>query len=39
MMHYREFGETEKWVSETSFSSWAIGTGWGPVIEKESIKP
>jgi len=38
MMHYRELGQTGMRVSEISFGSWAIGSDWGPVNDKESIK-
>jgi len=37
MMHYRELGQTGMRVSEISFGSWAIGSDWGPVDDKESI--
>lgn len=37
MMHYRELGQTGMRVSEISFGSWAIGSDWGPVDDKESM--
>ena len=37
-MHYRELGQTRMRVSEISFGSWAIGSDWGLVDDKESIK-
>ena len=36
-MNYRELGRTGWKVSEVSFGSWAIGSAWGPVDDRESI--
>ena len=36
-MKYRELGRTEWKVAEISFGAWAIGGGWGPVDEQESL--
>lgn len=36
-MKYRELGRTGWQVSEISFGSWAIGSMWGSVDEKESM--
>ncbi len=38
VVHYRELGQTRMRVSEISFGSWAIGSAWGPVDDKESVK-
>ncbi len=36
-MQYRELGRTGWQVSEISLGAWAIGSGWGPVDDRESI--
>jgi aryl-alcohol dehydrogenase-like predicted oxidoreductase len=36
-VQYRELGRTGWKVSEISFGAWAIGSGWGPVDDRESI--
>jgi aryl-alcohol dehydrogenase-like predicted oxidoreductase len=36
-MQYRELGRTGWKVSEISFGAWAIGAGWGPVDNQESL--
>ena len=36
-MQYRELGRTGWKVSEISFGAWAIGAGWGPVDDQESL--
>ncbi|MGA2489081.1 MAG: aldo/keto reductase [Anaerolineales bacterium] len=36
-MEYRELGRTGWKVSEISFGTWAIGSAWGDVDDKESI--
>ncbi|MCX7030174.1 MAG: aldo/keto reductase, partial [Spirochaetes bacterium] len=36
-MKYRMLGRTGMRVSEVSFGSWAIGAGWGPVDDEESL--
>jgi len=36
-MQYRELGRTGWNVSEISFGAWAIGAGWGPVDDQESL--
>jgi len=36
-MQYRELGRTGYQVSEISFGAWAIGAGWGPVDDRESL--
>jgi len=36
-MRYRELGETGFKVSEISFGAWAIGAGWGPVDDRDSL--
>jgi aryl-alcohol dehydrogenase-like predicted oxidoreductase len=36
-MNYRLLGRTGMKVSEVSFGSWAIGSGWGPVDDRTSI--
>lgn len=36
-MKYRTFGRTGWEVSEVSFGAWAIGGGWGPVDDEESM--
>jgi len=36
-MKYRELGRTGMKVSEVSFGSWAIGSGWGQVDDAESL--
>jgi len=36
-MNYRELGRTGWRVSEISFGAWAIGGGWGPVDDTESV--
>lgn len=36
-MNYRELGRTGWRVSEISFGAWAIGGGWGPVDDTESM--
>ncbi len=36
-MKYRELGRTGWKVSEISLGAWAIGSGWGPVDDRESI--
>jgi aryl-alcohol dehydrogenase-like predicted oxidoreductase len=36
-MKYRQLGRTGWNVSEVSFGAWAIGGGWGPVNDKESL--
>ena len=36
-MQYRELGRTGWKVSALSFGSWAIGSAWGPVDDKESL--
>lgn len=36
-MQYREMGRTGYKVSEISFGAWAIGAGWGPVDDRESL--
>ena len=36
-MKYREFGRTGWKVSEIGFGTWAIGSSWGPVEERESV--
>jgi aryl-alcohol dehydrogenase-like predicted oxidoreductase len=36
-MKYRKFGKTDWNVSEIGFGAWAIGGGWGPVDDQESI--
>jgi len=37
IMQYRELGRTGWKVSEISFGAWAIGAGWGPVDDRESL--
>lgn len=37
-MKYRKFGKYNWLVSEIGFGGWAIGGGWGPQSDKESIK-
>jgi aryl-alcohol dehydrogenase-like predicted oxidoreductase len=37
-MHYRTLGRTDLSVSEIGFGAWAIGGGWGPQTESESIE-
>jgi aryl-alcohol dehydrogenase-like predicted oxidoreductase len=36
-MQYRNLGRTGWRVSEISFGAWAIGAGWGPVDDQESL--
>jgi aryl-alcohol dehydrogenase-like predicted oxidoreductase len=36
-MQYRSLGRTGWKVSEISFGAWAIGAGWGPVDDRESL--
>lgn len=36
-MNYRELGKTGWKISEISFGSWAIGSNWGSVDDKESL--
>jgi aryl-alcohol dehydrogenase-like predicted oxidoreductase len=36
-MQYRQFGHTGWMVSTVSLGAWAIGGGWGPVSEAESL--
>jgi aryl-alcohol dehydrogenase-like predicted oxidoreductase len=36
-MRYRTFGRTGWKVSEIGFGAWAIGGGWGPQEESESV--
>ena len=36
-MKYREFGRTGWKVSEIGFGTWAIGSSWGPVDERNSM--
>ncbi len=36
-MNYRLLGKTGMKVSEVSFGTWAMGSGWGPVDDKESM--
>lgn len=36
-MEYRNFGKYNWQVSEIGFGAWAIGGGWGPQTDKESI--
>ncbi|MGA2975414.1 MAG: aldo/keto reductase [Spirochaetia bacterium] len=36
-MNYRLLGRTGMKVSEVSFGAWAIGSGWGPVNDRESL--
>jgi aryl-alcohol dehydrogenase-like predicted oxidoreductase len=36
-MQYRNLGRTGWKVSEISFGAWAIGAGWGPVDDQESL--
>ncbi len=36
-MHYRRFGRTAWDVSEIGFGAWAIGGGWGPQADAESL--
>jgi aryl-alcohol dehydrogenase-like predicted oxidoreductase len=36
-MQYRQLGRTGWNVSEISFGAWAIGAGWGPVDDRESL--
>lgn len=36
-MKYRKLGQTGMEVSEVSFGTWAIGSGWGETDDKESI--
>lgn len=36
-MQYRDLGRTGWKVSTVSFGAWAIGGGWGPVQEDESV--
>lgn len=37
-MNYRELGRTGWKVSTVSFGAWAIGSAWGDVDDKESLK-
>lgn len=37
-MKYRIFGSTDWLVSEIGFGAWAIGGGWGPVNDKQSVQ-
>jgi aryl-alcohol dehydrogenase-like predicted oxidoreductase len=37
-MKYRKLGRTNLKVSEIGFGAWAIGGGWGPQDEKESVR-
>jgi aryl-alcohol dehydrogenase-like predicted oxidoreductase len=37
IMQYRNLGRTGWRVSEISFGAWAIGAGWGPVDDQESL--
>ncbi len=37
-MHYRELGRTGWQVSEVSFGAWAIGSAWGQVDDRDSMK-
>ncbi|MCL2641685.1 MAG: aldo/keto reductase, partial [Phycisphaerales bacterium] len=37
-MNYRPFGNTQWQVSEVGFGAWAIGGGWGPQDDAESLK-
>src|ERR1035437_11199935 len=37
-MKFRKFGRTEWNVSEIGFGAWAIGGGWGPQDDAESLK-
>ncbi len=37
-MKFRKLGRTNLMASEIGFGAWAIGGGWGPQDEKESIK-
>ena len=37
-MNYRKFGKLGWNISEIGFGAWAIGGGWGPVDDKESVK-
>jgi aryl-alcohol dehydrogenase-like predicted oxidoreductase len=36
-MRYRDFGATGVAVSEIGFGAWAIGGGWGPQQEEDSV--
>src|SRR5215510_11848057 len=36
-MKYRKLGKTDFTVSEIGFGAWAIGGGWGPQNEADSI--
>ncbi len=36
-MNYRLLGKTGMKVSEVSFGTWAMGSAWGPVDDKESM--
>ena len=36
-MQYRKLGRTNLEVSEIGFGAWAIGGGWGPQSEKDSL--
>ena len=38
IMKYRKFGKLNWEVSEIGFGAWAIGGGWGPQSDAESIK-
>jgi aryl-alcohol dehydrogenase-like predicted oxidoreductase len=37
-MNYRRFGRTGYDVSEISFGAWALGGGWGPQADDDSVK-
>jgi len=37
-MEYRRLGRTDMTVSAVSFGAWAIGGGWGPVQDDESLR-
>ena len=36
-MHYRTLGRTGLSISEIGFGAWAIGGGWGPQAEQDSL--
>jgi aryl-alcohol dehydrogenase-like predicted oxidoreductase len=37
-MEYRAFGRTGWQVSAVSFGAWAIGSAWGEVDDRESLR-